>query len=324
MPARLHLRRLALASLMALTLPVALAQSWPSKPIRLVVNFPPGGAADQIARAIGTPLAEALGQPVVVENRAGANGNLGGELVAKSPADGYTLLMSSGGMVSVNPHIYARMPFDPAKDLTPVAAAARVLVFLVAKPGLPVNTIEEFLAYVKANPGRLSYGSAGNGSSPHLAGEMMKSQAGLFAVHVPYRGAAPALQDLLAGQIDFYFDPGIGLNQVRAGRLKLLAVGSPKRSPLFPQTPTLEEAGLKGFDADTVFGFYAPTGTAPEVVNRLNREINRILGTAAVRERIQALGGEALPISPAEFAAKASEDSRRFGAIIRERKIVGD
>lgn len=317
-------RRLALATLLALALPAALAQSWPSKPVKVVVNFPPGGAADQIARAISTPLAEALGQPVVVENRGGANGNLGGEVVAKSAADGYTLLMSSGGMVSVNPHIYARMPFDPAKDLTPVAAAARVLVFLVAKPALPVNTIDEFLAYVKANPGRLSYGSAGNGSSPHLAGEMMKSQAGLFAVHVPYRGAAPALQDLLAGQIDFYFDPGIGLNQVRAGRLKLLAVGSPKRSPLFPQTPTLEEAGLKGFDADTVFGFYAPAGTPPEVVNRLNREINRILGTTAVKDRIQALGGEALPISPAEFAAKASEDSKRFGAIIRERKIVGD
>ena len=318
------LRRLALATLLALSLPTAMAQSWPSKPLKVVVNFPPGGAADQIARAIGTPLAEALGQPVVVENRAGANGNLGGEVVAKSPADGYTLLLSSGGMVSVNPHIYPRMPFDPAKDLTPVAAAARVLVFLVAKPSLPVNTIEEFLAHVKAQPGRLSYGSAGNGSSPHLAGEMMKSQAGLFAVHVPYRGAAPALQDLLAGQIDFYFDPGIGLNQVRAGRLKLLAVGSPKRSPLFPQTPTLEEAGLKGFDADTVFGFYAPSGTPPEVIARLNREINRILGTAAVKERIQALGGEALPISPAEFAAKAAEDSRRFGAIIRERKIVGD
>ena len=320
-----HLRRIALATLLALGLPLAVqAQTWPTKPLRVVVNFPPGGAADQIARAIGTPLAEALGQPVVVENRAGANGNLGGEVVAKSPADGYTLLMSSGGMVSVNPHIYARMPFDPAKDLTPVAAAARVLVFLVAKATLPVNTIDEFLAYVKANPGRLSYGSAGNGSSPHLAGEMMKSQAGLFAVHVPYRGAAPALQDVLAGQIDFYFDPGIGLGQVRTGKLKLLAVGSPKRSPLFPQTPTLEEAGLKGFDADTVFGFYAPAGTPPEVVNRLNREINRILGTPAVKDRIQALGGEALPISPAEFAAKASEDSRRFGAIIRERKIVGD
>ncbi len=324
MKANRTLRRIALVSLLALGLPSAMAQNWPTKPVKVVVNFPPGGAADQIARAIGTPLAEALGQPVVVENRAGANGNLGGEVVAKSAADGYTLLMSSGGMVSVNPHIYARMPFDPAKDLMPVAAAARVLVFLMTKPTLPVNTIDEFLAHVKANPGRLSYGSAGNGSSPHLAGEMMKSQAGLFAVHVPYRGAAPALRDLLAGQIDFSFDPGIGLTQVRAGKLKLLAVGSPKRSPLFPQTPTLDEAGLKGFDADTVFGFYAPSGTPAEVVSRLNREINRILGTQAVKDRIQALGGEALPISPAEFAAKASEDSKRFGAIIRERKIVGD
>ena len=227
----------------------ALAQAWPTKPVKVVVNFPPGGAADQIARAIGIPLAEALGQPVVIENKGGANGNLGGELVAKSPADGYTLLMSSGGMVSVNPHIYARMPFDPAKDLVPVASAARVLVYLVAKPNFPADNIQTFLKYVKENPGKLSYGSAGNGSSPHLAGEMMKSQAGLFAVHVPYRGAAPALQDVLAGQLDFYFDPGIGLGQVRAGKLKLLAVGSLKRSPLFPNVPTLEEAGLKGFDA---------------------------------------------------------------------------
>ena len=304
-----RVRRLVLLSLLGVgAATTAWAQAWPSKPLRVVVNFPPGGAADQIARVIGQPLSEALGQPVVIENRAGANGNLGGEVVAKSPADGYTLLMSSGGMVSVNPHIYARMPFDPAKDLTPVAAAARVLVFLVTKPSLPVENVQDFLTYVKANPGRLSFGSAGNGSSPHLAAEMMKSQAGLFAVHVPYRGAAPALQDLLAGQVDFYFDPGIGLNQVRAGKLKLLAVGSPKRSPLFPQVPTLAEAGLKGFDADTVFGFYAPTGTPAEVV----------------KDRIQALGGEALAISPAEFAAKASEDSARFGAIIRERKIVGD
>ena len=302
----------------------AVAQSWPTKPIKIVVNFPPGGAADQIARAIGVPLGEALGQPVVVENRGGANGNLGGEMVAKSPADGYTLLMSSGGMVSVNPHIYARMPFDPTKDLVPVASAARVLVFLVAKPNFPANNIQEFLAHVKANPGRLSYGSAGNGSSPHLAGEMMKNQAGLFAVHVPYRGAAPALQDVLAGQLDFYFDPGIGLGQVRAGKLKLLAVGSMKRSPLFPNVPTLDEAGLKGFDADSVFGFYAPAGTPADVVNRVNREINKILGTQALKDRIQNLGGEALPLTPAEFGARATDDSKRFGAIIRERKISGD
>jgi len=315
--------------LTALTLGPALclsaaAQSWPTKPVKIVVNFPPGGAADQIARAIGVPLSEALGQPVVVENRGGANGNLGGDLVAKSTPDGYTLLMSSGGMVSVNPHIYARMPFDPAKDLVPVASAARVLVFLVAKPNFPANNIQEFLAYVKANPGRLSYGSAGNGSSPHLAGEMMKSQAGLFAVHVPYRGAAPALQDVLAGQLDFYFDPGIGLGQVRAGKLKLMAVGSLKRSPLFPNVPTLDEAGLKGFDADSVFGFYAPAGTPAEVVTRVNREINRILGTQALKDRIQNLGGEALPLSPAEFGDRAANDSKRFGAIIRERKISGD
>jgi tripartite-type tricarboxylate transporter receptor subunit TctC len=324
MTSRRLIHRFVLASLFSLWATVSLAQPWPAKPIKVVVNFPPGGAADQIARVIGQPLSEALGQPVVIENRAGANGNLGGEAVAKSAPDGYTLLMSSGGMVSVNPHIYARMSFDPIKDLTPVAAAARVLVFLVVKPSLPVDNVQQFLAYTKANPGKLTFGSAGNGSSPHLAAEMMKSQAGLFAVHVPYRGAAPALQDLLAGQLDFYFDPGIGLNQVRAGKLKLLAVGSPKRSPLFPQVPTLDEAGLKGFDADTVFGFYAPAGTPPDVVSRLNREINRTLGLPAVRDRIQALGGESLVISAPEFAAKASEDSARFGAIIRERKIVGD
>ena len=304
--------------------PAAHAQAWPTKPIKIVVNFPAGGAADQIARAIGVPLADALGQPVVIENRGGANGNIGGEVVAKSPGDGYTLLMSSGGMVSVNPHIYPRMAFDPAKDLTPVAAAARVLVFLVAKPAVPAENIKDFIAYVKANPGKLSYGSPGSGSSPHLAGEMFKAQAGLFAVHVPYRGAAPALQDLLAGQLDYYFDPGIGLNQVRAGKLKLLAIGSPKRSPLFPNVPTLDEAGLKGFDADTVFGFYAPAATPPDVITKLNREINRLLATPAVKDRIAALGGEALPITPAEFAARAADDSKRFGAIIKERKILAD
>ena len=321
------IRRFAAAScllFMSLAAPAAWAQAWPSKPVKVIVNFPPGGAADQLARAIGLPLQEALGQPVVVENRAGANGNIGGEVVAKSPPDGYTLLMSSGGMVSVNPHIYPRMAFDPAKDLVPVAAAARVLVYLVVKPSIPADNIKDFIAYVKANPGRLSYGSPGTGSSPHLAGEMFKSQAGLFAVHVPYRGAAPALQDLLAGQLDYYFDPGIGLQQVKAGKLKLLAVGSPKRSPMFPNVPTLEEAGLKGFDADTVFGFYAPAGTPADVVNRLNREINRILGTQAVKDRILALGGEALPLSPADFGAKAMQDSRRFSAIIKERNITAD
>ncbi|RZL91301.1 MAG: tripartite tricarboxylate transporter substrate binding protein [Variovorax sp.] len=322
-------RRRALLVLMlgAAALPAAQAQqrsAWPSKPIKVVVNFPPGGAADQIARAVQQPLQDALGQPVLIENRGGANGNIGGEVAARALPDGYTLLMSSGGMVSVNPHIYPKMAFDPAKDLIPVAAAARVLVFLVVRPSLPPQNIKDFIAYVKERPGKLSYGSPGTGSSPHLAGEMFKSQTGLYAVHVPYRGAAPALQDLLAGQIDFCFDPGIGLGQVRAGKLRLLAVGSPKRSPLFPDVPTLDEVGLKGFDADTVFGFYAPAGTPPEIVARLNTEINRILATPAVKERIAALGGEPLPGTPAAFHERAAADSARFGAIIRERNILAD
>jgi tripartite-type tricarboxylate transporter receptor subunit TctC len=320
-------RRTALATIAAaLSAPAGLvrAQAWPARPIRLVVNFPPGGAADQIARAVGVPLAQALGQPVVVENRGGANGNIGGEAVAKAAPDGYTLLMSSGGMVSVNPHLYARMAFDPARDLVPVAAAARVLVYLLVRPDFPAQNAAGFIAHLKANPGKLSYGSPGNGSSPHLAGELMKAQAGVFAVHVPYRGAAPALQDLLAGQIDFFFDPGIGLNQVRAGKLKLLAVGSPTRSPAFPEVPTLAESGLAGFDADTVFGFYAPAGTPAETVARLNREINAILQTPALAERMTSLGGQALPLTPEQFHQRAMEDSKRFGALIRERGIRGD
>ena len=301
-----------------------LAQSWPAKPIRVIVNFPPGGAADQIARAISLPLQEALGQPVIVDNRAGAGGNIGGDALAKSPADGYTLLLTSGGLVSINPAIYPKMSFDPARDITPVAAAARVLVFLEVKPSLPVKNVKEFIAYAKANPGRLTYASPGNGSSPHLAGEMFKDMTQSFSVHVPYRGAAPAMQDLLGGQVDFMFDPGIGLNHVRAGKLRLLAVGSLTRSPLFPDVPTLSEVGLKGFDADTVFGFYAPTGTPVAVVARLNSEINKILATQAVKDRIAGLGGEVAPMTPTEFGAKAHEDTARFGKLIKDRRIMGD
>jgi tripartite-type tricarboxylate transporter receptor subunit TctC len=315
---------IALIAISALIPTIGLAQTFPAKPIKVIVSFPPGGAADQIARAVSIPLAEALGQPVVVENRAGANGNIGAEAVAKSPADGYTLLMSSGGTVSINPHLFPKMPFDPVKDLTPVAAAARVLVFLESNPKVPVNNVQEFLAYVKANPGKLSFGSPGSGSSPHLAAEMMKTQANVYATHIPYRGAAPAMQDLLGGQIDFMFDPGIGLAHVRSGKLKMLAVGSPKRSPLFPDVPTLDEAGLKGFDADSWFGFYAPAGTPSPVVNQLNIEINKILNSKTFQDRMTALGAIAAPMSPADFGARASVDSARFGALIKSRNIKGD
>ncbi|MBC7376434.1 MAG: tripartite tricarboxylate transporter substrate binding protein [Burkholderiaceae bacterium] len=323
---RRNLLAAALAACAMMTGPSAFAQgdAWPGKPIKLVVNFPPGSSPDVLARAISLPLQQALGQPVAVENRAGASGMIGADLVAKSPADGYTLLMTAGSTVTTNPFIYPKMPYDTAKDLVPVAAAARIVLFLEARPNLPVKDVKEFLAYLKANPGKLSYGSAGNASGLHLAGELLKSQAGVFAVHVPYRGASPALQDLLAGQIDFYFDPGIGLGQVRAGKLKLLAVASARRIPAFPDVPTLAEAGLKGFDAGQTHGVYAPAGTPPAVIDKLNREINRALELPAVRAQIETLGAEPTPMTPSQFAAVMADDARRYGAIIKERHIHAD
>lgn len=297
------------------------AQTWPSKPIKIVVNFAPGGAADQLARLLAPSLNEALGQPVVVENKGGAGGNLGADGVAKSAPDGYTFLMASGGTVSINPHLYPKMPFDPAKDLIPVASVARVPFYLVVRADDPVKDFKALIADLKAHPGRRTFGSPGNGSSPHLASEMMKGDTGTFAVHVPYRGAAPALADLLGGQINFLFDPGISLPHVKSGKLRMLAVGSLQRVPQVPDVPTLAELGLKGFDADTVFGLYAPAGTPQAVVDRVNTEVNRILNAAATKERILAMGNVALPMTPVEFGRKGAEDFNRFGKLIRDRHI---
>jgi tripartite-type tricarboxylate transporter receptor subunit TctC len=309
---------------LALTGSIAAAQALPAKPIRLVVNFPPGGAADVIGRALAQSMSEAIKQQVVVENRPGANGNLGADAVAKSPADGTVLLMSSGGAMTVNPFLYTNMPFDAQKDLVPVASAARVLVFLMAHPSVPANNVQEFLAHVKANPGKLSYGSAGSGSSPHIAGEMMKRQLGLFAVHVPYRGAAPALVDLLAGNVQFMFDPGPGLRHAKEGKLKLLAVGSPKRSSQYPDTPTLAESGLPGFDADTIFGIYAPGATPAATVAALHDEVNKALATPRVLDVIRTIGGEPMASTRQEFIDRQNADRARFGAFIKEAKITAD
>ncbi|MDP9607674.1 UNVERIFIED_ORG: tripartite-type tricarboxylate transporter receptor subunit TctC [Variovorax paradoxus] len=303
---------------------ISQAEDWPKQPVKVVVNFAAGGAADQLARVVGAPLQQALGQPVVIDNKGGAGGNLGGELVAKAAADGYTLLMSSGGMVSINPHIYARMPFDPAKDLVPVAAVARVPFYLVVRSDNPAKSFKDLIADLKANPGKRAFGSPGNGSSPHLAAEMMTGQTGTSAVHVPYKGAAPALTDLLGGQIDFLFDPGIAIQYVKTGKLRMLAVASLRRSPLVPDVPTLDELGLKGFDADAVFGLYAPAGTPPTVIKRINAEVNRALESPAVRSRIEILGNVPEPLTPAAFGEKGVADFKRFGAVIKERGIRAD
>lgn len=319
-------RRHLLAALGAFAVAPAFAQApaWPARPVKVVCNFPPGSSPDALVRAIALPLQQALGQPVLVENRAGASGIIGADAVAKADPDGYTLLMTAGSTITTNPHAFARMPFDPAKDLVPVAALARLNLFLVTRGDFPANDVRGFLAELKRRPGKVTYGSAGNATGLHLAGEMLKGQAGVFAVHVPYRGASPALQDLLAGQIDFYFDPGIALGHVKAGKLKMLAVAAPRRSALYPDLPTLHEAGLTGFDAGTTHGMYAPAGTPPAVVERLNREINTILGQPAVRAQVAALGAEPTPLTIAQFSAVMDADGKRYGAVIRERKITMD
>ena len=300
------------------------AQPFPNKPVRLVVNFPPGGAADVIGRALAQQLGEQLKQTVVVENKPGANGNLGADAVAKSPGDGYTLLMSSGGAMTVNPFLYTKMPFDAEKDLVPVASVARVLVYLMAHPSVPAASVPEFIAYARANPGKLSYGSAGQGSSPHLAGEMFNRVAKISTVHVPYKGAAPALGDLLAGQVQFMFDPGPGLRHAKEGKLKLLAVGSGRRASALPDVPTLAELGMAGFDADTVFGVYAPAGLPAGVLTQLHEEINKALATAKVQDVIKGIGGELAAWSRSEFIERQGKDRERFGAFIKEAGIKAE
>jgi tripartite-type tricarboxylate transporter receptor subunit TctC len=296
----------------------ATAQTWPDRPVRIVVNFPAGGAADVLARSLAPALSESLKQPVVIENKPGAGGNLGTAEVARAQPNGYTLLMSSGGAISINPLIYPNMGFNPEKDLVPVAAVARVLVFLETHPGVPVNNVAEFIAYAKANPGKMSFGSPGAGSSPHLAGEMLKKQAHIDAVHVPYKGAAPALTDVLNGQLQFWFDPGPGLRYVKDGKLRLLAVGSPRRSPQLPDVPTLAESGLPGFDADSVFAIYAPAGTPNAVVERLHDEINRAMQSQAAQETLRTLAAEPAVMSREEFENLQAHERERFGAIVKE------
>ena len=313
---------LAVCLLSSLLAPLgAIAQDWPNKPIRLVINFAPGSSPDVLGRAVATPLSQALGVPVVVENRSGAGGIVGAEVVAKAPGDGYTLLMASGSTMVVVPTLTPKMPYDHNKALVPVAATARLELFLVVRSNSGFNSFADLQKFARANPGKLSYGSPGNGSTPHIGAEMLKNMAGIFALHIPYRGSAPALQDLLAGNIDFFMDPGIAAPHIRSGALRLLAVGSTKRSFLYPDTPTLAELGLKGYDGGSTHSFYAPAGTPQPVIDRLNSEINRILVTPAVTQIIRGLGAEPTPMTPAQLLALNAADTLRFAAIIKQQGI---
>lgn len=293
-----------LLPLLALAAPVpALAQSFPSRPIRLIVPFPPGGATDAFARIVQLRWSEALGQNIVIENRAGAGGMIGAEQVAKAPNDGYTLLIGNIATLAMNVGVYSKMPYDPARDFTPVLRTVDVNYALVIHPSVPAKTLPELIAHAKSNPGKLSYGSAGSGSAPHLATELLKQRAGIDLLHVPYKGGGPMVADLLGGQIQV----GIGdqanlMPQVKAGKLRVLAVGSARRSPNFPDVPTIAEADLPGYEAGAWQGLAAPAGLPPEVTRRLNETLARVMELPEVKERLTGAGMEPVGGSPDDFA----------------------
>ncbi|OLE20060.1 MAG: ABC transporter substrate-binding protein [Betaproteobacteria bacterium 13_1_20CM_3_63_8] len=298
---------------------LAAKQAYPSKPIRLVVPFPAGGSLDVVARAIGQKLTEAWGQPVVIDNRPGAGGNIGADLVAKSAPDGYTILEGALSTHAVNVSLYAKMPYDPIKDFAPITLVAVTPNVLVLNASYPVNSVPELLTYARANPGKLSFGSGSNGSAGHLAGELFKTEAGVDMVHIPYKGGAPAMQALLAGDTQLMFDNlANSAAQLKAGKLKALAVTTAKRSSLMPELPTLSETGLPGFDIYTWWGFMAPAGTPKEIVAKWNAEVTRILNSPEMRAFFAQQGAEPAPDSPEQFAALIRSEISKYAKIVKQ------
>lgn len=291
---------------------------WPTQPIRMIVNTAPGGSIDVMGRILASELSKTIGQPVVVENRGGANGNIAAEAVARSSPDGYTLLMSSGGTLVANPHLYEKMSFDPLKDLIPIMQVGFSPLLLMTRSDLPAANLREFIAYLKANPGKTSYASAGSGSALHIAQESFNRMAGVQALHVPFKGAGPALAAVVSGQIDFLWDTGPGLAHVRAGRLRILAVSTSKRVSVSPDTPTASEAGVPGFEYATAHALLAPTGTPRTVIERLSQEGVRALKLPEVRERFRAMGADVIGNSPEEAAASIQMEHARLGKLVRE------
>jgi tripartite-type tricarboxylate transporter receptor subunit TctC len=294
------------------------AAPYPNRTIRLVIPFPPGGPLDIVGRALAQKLTEAWGQSVVVDNRPGAGGNIGADIVAKAPPDGYTILMGALSTHAVNPSLFPKMPYDAVKDFAPITLVAITPNVLVVNASLPVGTAKEFIAYAKANSGKLAFGSGSNGSAGHLAGELFKVETGADVTHVPYKGGAPATQALLAGDTQFMFDNLANATpQVKAGKLKALAVTTAQRSKLAPDLPTMAEAGIPGFDISTWFGLLAPAGTPSDVIAKWNAEVTKILHSTEMRERLVAQGAEPAPTSPAEFAAFIQSEIQKYAKIVK-------
>jgi tripartite-type tricarboxylate transporter receptor subunit TctC len=301
---------------------IAAAQAYPSKPLRMVVTFAAGGGADFVARAIAPKLGEALGQPVLVDNRPGANGALGADLVAKAAPDGYTLLLGAAGTMVVAPHLGANMPFDPAKDLAPASLVAISPFVVTLNPSVQANSVRELIALAKAKPGKINYGTSGTGGSPQLATELFKSMAGVNMVHVPYKGLAPALTDLIGGQIQVVFaDVGLVKGHIAGGKLKGLAVTSGARTSAMADLPTVAEAGVPGYAAGTWYGIFAPAGTPADIVSRLSAEIRKLLALADIKAAFVAQGVDPAGDTPEQFAAFMREESAKWGMVIRDAGI---
>ena len=299
--------------------------TWPTKPVRIVVPFAAGGTTDILARAVAPELSKAFGQQFIVDNRAGAGGNVGAEIVARAPNDGYTLLMGTVGTHGINRALYPKLPYDPIKDFAPitlVAAVPNVMEMNADKAkALNINSVADFIKYAKANPGKLNMASSGSGTSIHLAGELFKTMTGSFMTHIPYRGSGPALLDMVGGNADVMFDnlPS-SMQQIKGGKLKALAVTSAQRSPALPDVPTVEEAGgptLKGYEASSWFGLLAPAGTSPEIINRIQQEVAKSLNTPAIKEKLQAQGAIPSGNTPAAFAKLIESEHTKWAKVVK-------
>ncbi len=311
------------ATALILALPVAAQSNWPTRPVKIVVPFAPGGTTDILARAMAPELSRAFGQSFIVENRAGAGGNLGADVVAKSPADGYTLLMGTVGTHGINKALYEKMSFDPVKDFAPISLVAgvpNVMIMNTEKArNLGINNVADFIRVAKAQPGKLNMASSGNGTSIHLAGELFKSMTGTFMLHFPYRGSSPALLDMLAGNMDVMFDnlPS-SMPHIKSGKLKALAVTSSQRSAALPDVPTIEEAGkLKGYEASSWFGLLAPAGTPPDIVSRIQQEVAKSLNTPAMKEKLLAQGAIPGGNTPQEFAKMIDSEIKKWAQVVK-------
>ena len=311
-----------LAVVLALVCAHALAADYPSRPIRLIVPFAPGGGNDTVARLVGQKLEAELGQPVVIDNRAGAGGIVGAEAAARAAPDGYTLFLGGVGSHAINPNLHANLTYDPIKDFQPISLIAAAPLVLVVHPSVPAHSAQELVALAKAQPGKLNYASNGNGSSSHLAAAMFATMTGTEMVHVPYKGLAPALTDLLSGQVQLMFSSVVAiLPHVKAGKLRALAVSSARRMPLLPDLPTIAEAGVPGYQSSSWYGILAPAGTPPDVVARLNAALVKIVAEPDVKQALAQEGAEPVGNSPQAFGAFIQAEKQRLGDVIRTARI---